>query len=174
MSGAGSSRARALSLYRRILRTARSWEGGTEVRTCDGAGVHPAASAVALAAAHARSRAAARTRHAPAQERAYIRQEAQTLFRQHRALSAPAEVESKVRGACSDGECSVSIHLHARHGQCSSCSRAAAPLPLPQLKEGEERLELGVHYKICYPRLHHAPQFKRREYADVPIIPSRR
>ena len=29
-----------------------------------------------------------------------------------------------------------------------------------QLVEGERRLELGVHYQIPYPRLHHAPQFK--------------
>jgi hypothetical protein len=39
-----------------------------------------------------------------------------------------------------------------------------------QLAEGRDRLEIAVHYRIPYPRMHHAPQFKRREYQDVPII----
>lgn len=41
---------------------------------------------------------------------------------------------------------------------------------MPQIKEGEDRLDLGVHYKIPYPRLHHAPQFKKRTW-DVPVMP---
>lgn len=36
-----------------------------------------------------------------------------------------------------------------------------------QLEEGESRLELGVHYKIPYPRLHHAPQLK---YIEKPKV----
>jgi hypothetical protein len=43
-------------------------------------------------------------------------------------------------------------------------------LLLLQLAEGKDRLEIAVHYQIPYPRMHHAPQFKRREYQDVPII----
>jgi hypothetical protein len=39
-----------------------------------------------------------------------------------------------------------------------------------QVKEAEDRLEIGVHYQIPYPRMHHAPQFRKRQYMDVPII----
>jgi hypothetical protein len=40
-----------------------------------------------------------------------------------------------------------------------------------QVKEAEDRLAMGVHYQIPYPRMMHAPQFRKRQYLDVPIIP---
>jgi hypothetical protein len=39
----------------------------------------------------------------------------------------------------------------------------------PQVQEAADRLALAVHYGIPYPRLHHAPQFKKRTW-DVPIV----
>ncbi|KAK9846249.1 hypothetical protein WJX81_000015 [Elliptochloris bilobata] len=36
------------------------------------------------------------------------------------------------------------------------------------IEEGEHRLNYAQHYGIAYPRLHHASQFKRRVYMDVP------
>ncbi|WIA19741.1 hypothetical protein OEZ85_005661 [Tetradesmus obliquus] len=39
-----------------------------------------------------------------------------------------------------------------------------------KLAAGKDRLDIAVHYQIPYPRMHHAPQFKLREYKDVPII----
>ncbi|KAF6259999.1 complex 1 protein-domain-containing protein [Scenedesmus sp. NREL 46B-D3] len=69
----------------------------------------------------------------PQEEREYIRQEARAVFRQHKHLASPAEIEAK-------------------------------------LVEGRDRLDIAVHYRIPYPRMQHAPQFKRREYQDVPII----
>eukprot|EP00850_Spirogloea_muscicola_P025224 SM002491S08535 [mRNA] locus=s2491:116:1263:- [translate_table: standard] len=78
-----ASRARALALLRRLLRTARTWPG-------------------------------------PADEQAYIREEARTLFRRDQHLTD-------------------------------------ARLINQALFDGESRLELGVHYKIPYPRLHNLP-----------------
>ena len=49
----------------------------------------------------------------------------------------------------------------------SVCLPAHAAL---QVKEAEDRLEMGVHYQIPYPRMYHAPQFRKRQYMDVPII----
>jgi len=37
-----------------------------------------------------------------------------------------------------------------------------------QIEEAEHRLNYAQHYGIAYPRLHHASQFKRRVYMDVP------
>eukprot|EP00877_Chromochloris_zofingiensis_P014267 jgi/Chrzof1/9094/Cz03g35250.t1 len=91
-----SSRQRVLSLYRRVLRTARGWEGGQ-------------------------------------QEQRYIVREAKQQFSKHKGLTNSQDIETK-------------------------------------LTEGEQRLELGKHYKNPYPRLHHAEQFKRRTYKEPPII----
>lgn len=39
---------------------------------------------------------------------------------------------------------------------------------LPQIFEGESRLEVGLHYGIPYPRLHHAPLTgKHRDAPDL-------
>jgi hypothetical protein len=54
-----------------------------------------------------------------------------------------------------------------------ACFAAAAAILLPavlQIQEAEDRLEIGVHYQIPYPRMYHAPQFRKRQYMDVPII----
>lgn len=53
----------------------------------------------------------------------------------------------------------------------SAHTPALLPYCVPlQVKEAEDRLELGVHYQIPYPRMTHAPQFRKRQYMDVPII----
>lgn len=79
-----SSRSQVLSLYRRILRTGRTWAGSAE-------------------------------------EKIYIYNEAKHSFQINKNLP---ESEIPVK-----------------------------------LEEGERRLELGVHYQIPYPRMHHAPQY---------------
>ncbi|OQR82932.1 hypothetical protein ACHHYP_15295 [Achlya hypogyna] len=73
---------RALTLYRRLLRTARTWDGG-EV------------------------------------ERYYIRQQARSGFEANRTLKSPTEIENAIT-------------------------------------EGEQRLEVGLHYKNPYPRPHYS------------------
>ncbi|ETV73553.1 hypothetical protein H257_11680 [Aphanomyces astaci] len=73
-----SASSRALALYRRILRVARTWEG-------------------------------------PEKERLYIKQEARRQFEGNRQLRRMDEVENAIL-------------------------------------QGEQRLEVGLHYKIPYPR----------------------
>ena len=36
-------------------------------------------------------------------------------------------------------------------------------VPRPQIEEAESRLDIGVHYRIPYPRLHHNKPFKYTE-----------
>jgi hypothetical protein len=58
-------------------------------------------------------------------------------------------------------------HQVSHHAAAAAATFLAALL---QIKEAEDRLEVGVHYQIPYPRMYHAPQFRKRQYMDVPII----
>jgi hypothetical protein len=52
---------------------------------------------------------------------------------------------------------------------------ACPPAVNTQLAEAAQRLEVGKHYGIPYPRLHHSPeQFKRRTYMAPPQMPPSR
>jgi len=92
------------------------------------------------------------------QEKEYILTETRRVFRENKAVSSEKEVAQLVR-AC----------MHASTPFFSCCIWPPADGCLVwQIEEAEHRLNYAQHYGIAYPRLHHASQFKRRVYMDVP------
>ena len=128
---AGRLTTQALSLYRRLLRASRQWQGAKEVRTLWGTKLPPPLPP--LRRRRRRRRSTWPTKRAPppppppphTQEADYIAQEARQQFRSQQHSRASPEHVARL------------------------------------LEEGEARLALAQHYKIAYPRLHHGDQFAK-------------
>ncbi|KAI8466272.1 MAG: hypothetical protein J3K34DRAFT_434263 [Monoraphidium minutum] len=65
------------------------------------------------------------------------------------------------------------VYIEASAHEGFRSARGAAPQDAEaMISDAEQRLELGLHYGIAYPRLHHSPQqFKRRTYLAAPQMP---
>jgi hypothetical protein len=112
------------------------------------------------------------------------------LHRKDRQARVPAAQERSAAGGGGKGAAPRSnAGLLLRSGRllrlrvCACCRDLNSPAldsPLPppssrlcQLSETEQRVEIGLHYGIPYPRLHHTPeQFKRRTYMALPQMPA--
>lgn len=165
-----SARGRVLQLYRGILRTARTWQGGQQVSA------HCCQRRLCLSPKSLTAHTQIMHHLLLLQEQEYIRQEARTQFKQHKSLQDAAEIEAKASGSVR--WCPVfTEQAAARIGHKTDAFPCVAGVVVStttflvlQIKEAQDRLQIGVHYQIPYPRIHHAPQFKRRQYLDIPII----
>lgn len=93
------------------------------------------------------------------QEVEYIRKERSTLFRANQALTDPSEIKEKVRYLqvtaflpCAGAQLAGAWSAHRWEAALTD----GPSLCVHQLEEGENRLQIGLHYGIAYPRLHHA------------------
>ncbi|EFN59519.1 hypothetical protein CHLNCDRAFT_138167 [Chlorella variabilis] len=59
-------------------------------------------------------------------------------------------------------EASQQFHAHQRDTDPQDIAKLT--------EEGENRLAIGLHYGIAYPRLHHADQFAKVPYVQAPKL----
>lgn len=135
-----------LHLYRRIIRAARSW---------------------------------------PSNERNDVLAEAKQAFRSNRGVTDEVQIQEKVRINCDVEYASAALSQVAcvarqvklpKHVPCYLCNSLCPHSPasellffwLEQIKEGQNRLELGLHYGIPYQRLHHSSKQFRGSRRDIP------